>query len=74
MVDDDQLRDAQGVLFREMKLAVEPAGAASTAALFGPLRERLRGKRVGILACGANTDIETFAAQVQQGQAVSGLR
>lgn len=74
MVDDDQLRDAQGVLFREMKLAVEPAGAASTAALFGPLRERLRGKRVGILACGANTDIETFASQVQQGQAVSGLR
>jgi threonine dehydratase len=72
MVDDDQLRDAQGVLFREMKLAVEPAGAATTAALFGPLRERLRGKRVGIIACGANIDIDTFCAQVKQGQEKSG--
>lgn len=72
MVDDDQLRDAQGVLFREMKLAVEPAGAATTAALMGPLRERLRGKRVGIIACGANIDIDTFCAQVKQGQEKSG--
>jgi threonine dehydratase len=73
MIDDDQIRDAMGVLFREMKLAVEPSGAASTAALLGPLRDRLRGKRVGVLACGANTGIEGFAAQVAQGQAVSGM-
>ncbi|MDB5367787.1 MAG: serine/threonine dehydratase, partial [Rhodospirillales bacterium] len=53
MIDDDQIRDAMGVLFREMKLAVEPSGAAATAALFGPLRERLRGKRVGVIVCGA---------------------
>ncbi|MGH6960855.1 MAG: threonine/serine dehydratase, partial [Dongiaceae bacterium] len=46
-VDDDSLRRAMSRLFREMKLAVEPAGAAATAALCGPLRERLRGKRVG---------------------------
>jgi threonine dehydratase len=62
-----------GLLFREMKLAVEPAGAASTAALLGPLRERLRGKRVGVIACGANIDIENFAAKVAQGQAISGM-
>jgi threonine dehydratase len=72
MIDDDQIRDAMGVLFREMKLAVEPSGAASTAALFGPLSERLRGKRVGLIACGANIDIEGFAAKVAQGQAISG--
>ena len=39
MVDDLQLRKAMGFLFREMKIAVEPACAASTAALLGPLHE-----------------------------------
>lgn len=72
MISDDQIRDAMGLLFREVKLAVEPAGAATTAALVGPLRERLRGKRVGLLACGANIDIEGFAAMVAQGQAING--
>ena len=33
-----------------MKIAVEPACAASTAALLWPLREQLRGKHV-VLAC-----------------------
>src|SRR5262249_31307479 len=38
LIDDDAMRRAMGLLFREMKLAVEPAGAAATAALCGPLR------------------------------------
>src|SRR3546814_1012924 len=38
LIDDDAMRRAMGLLFREMKLAVEPAGAAATAALTGPLR------------------------------------
>ena len=49
-----------GLLFREMKLGVEPAGAAATAALVGPLRERLRGRRVGVIVCGTNIDTATF--------------
>ena len=60
-VDDDQLRDAMLLLFTSAKLAVEPAGAAATAALLGPLRERLDGKRVGIIVCGGNIDAATFA-------------
>jgi threonine dehydratase len=40
---------------------VEPAGAAATAALCGPLLDRLRGKRVGVLVCGSNIDLESFA-------------
>ena len=60
-VNDDELRDAMLLLFTEAKLAVEPAGAASTAALLGPLRERLAGKRVGLIACGANIDPATFS-------------
>ena len=64
MIDDDQIRRAMALMFRELKLALEPAGAAATAALLGPLRERLRGKRVGILVCGSNIDIAGFADQI----------
>ena len=63
LVDDPQLRSAMGLLFEKMKLAVEPACAASTAALFGPLRESLRGRTVLLVFCGSNIDWSTFAAQ-----------
>ena len=63
-IDDDAMRDAMRLLFREMKLAVEPAGAAATAALCGPLRERLRGRRVGVVVCGTNIDPESLVAHL----------
>lgn len=59
-VDDDALCRAMALLFSELKLAVEPAGAAATAALVGPLASRLRGRRVGIVVCGSNIDAESF--------------
>ena len=59
-VDDMALRRAMGLLFREMKLAPEPAAAAATAALCGPLRERLLGRRVALVVCGSNIDADTF--------------
>ena len=62
LVDDDALRRAMRLLFASAKLAVEPAGAAATAALCGPLREPLQGKRVGVIVCGANIDAATFSA------------
>jgi threonine dehydratase len=49
------------LLFASAKLVTEPAGAAATAALLGPLRERLAGKRVGVIVCGGNIDPATFA-------------
>jgi threonine dehydratase len=64
LVSDEELRRAMGLLFRGVKLAVEPAGAAATAALLGPLRERLRGRRVGAIVCGTNIDPATFARLV----------
>jgi threonine dehydratase len=64
LVNDDELRRAMGLLFRGMKLAVEPAGAAGTAALLGPLRERLRGRRVGIVVSGTNIDTATYTRLV----------
>lgn len=66
LVNDDELRRAMALLFRGAKLAVEPAGAASTAALCGALARRLRGKRVGLIVSGTNIDIHSFAAHVQQ--------
>lgn len=65
LVDDDQLRRAMGYLFRAMKIAVEPACAASTAALLWPLRDALRGQRVALLMCGSNIDWKTFEAQAE---------
>ena len=67
-VDDDALRRAMVLLFASAKLAVEPAGAATTAALCGPLRESLDGRRVGLVVCGANIDPATYAAQILDGR------
>ncbi|MBL8361655.1 MAG: threonine/serine dehydratase [Rubrivivax sp.] len=68
-VDDDALCRAMHVLFRDLKLAVEPAAAAATAALFGPLRERLAGRRVGLVVCGTNIDTEGHARLIARGAA-----
>ena len=68
MISDDQMRQAMGLLFEGAKLAVEPAGAAATAALWGPLQNDLRGKRVGIIVCGANIDTATFCREVQNSE------
>jgi threonine dehydratase len=63
LVNDEQLRRTMGFLFRAMKFAVEPACAASTAALLWPLRDSLRGKSVVLIMCGSNIDWDTFERQ-----------
>lgn len=63
-IDDLELRKSMGFLFQRMKFAVEPACAASTATLMGPLRDELAGKRVVLVFCGSNIDWDTFAEQV----------
>lgn len=68
-VSDDEIVRALALLFLELKLAVEPAGAAATAALLGPLRGRLAGRHVGLLVCGANLDAETFSRHLAAGMA-----
>lgn len=65
LVDDDQLGRSMGFLFRHLKMAVEPACAAAAAALFGPLRNKLKGRRIVLTMCGSNIDWPTFARQVQ---------
>ncbi len=63
LVDDDEIRRAMGWLFRYMKIAVEPACAASTAALLGPLQDSLRGRKTVLVFCGSNIDWQTFSEQ-----------
>ena len=66
MVDDDELCRALWLLFADAKLAVEPAGAATTAAML-KLGARLSGQRVGLIVCGANIDAESFREYLQRG-------
>lgn len=66
-VDDDALCSSLYYLFRHMKLAVEPAGAASMAAMLGPLQKKIMGKRVGLIVCGANIDTESFCNYLRRG-------
>lgn len=62
LVDDEALQSAMLMLFESMKIAVEPACAASTAALLGPLADQLRGSKVMLIMCGSNIDWKTFAS------------
>ena len=60
-IEDGAMVEAMRLMHRTLKLVLEPAGAAATAALLGPLRERLAGSRVGVLVCGSNIDATSFA-------------
>ncbi|MBS0350751.1 MAG: pyridoxal-phosphate dependent enzyme [Proteobacteria bacterium] len=60
VISDEEIKKAMRFLFYEMKLAVEPAAAVSIAALMGPLREQLSGKRVAIILSGTNIDTRSY--------------
>jgi threonine dehydratase len=66
-ISDEEIRDAMGVLFSDMKFAVEPACAATTAALAGPLRSRFAGMKVVLLFCGSNIDWMTYQSHAALG-------
>ncbi len=64
LVSDDQLIDGMRLLFSGMKLAVEPACAATVAALVGPLKDRVAGKRVGLMVCGTNISASDYCRYI----------
>lgn len=68
LVSDDDLVESMYLLFERMKLAVEPAGAATTAALLGPLKNRVAGQRVGLVVCGTNIDAGRFTEWLHRGR------
>jgi threonine dehydratase len=67
VVTDDELRSAMRLIFDDMKLAVEPACAATTAALLN-LAKNFAGKRVGLVFCGSNIDWSSFSTLVDAGK------
>ena len=71
-VSDDELCRSMYVLFRDAKLVAEPAAAAATAALFGPLREKLAGQRVGLIVCGSTIDSIRYAELLERGRRLQG--
>lgn len=66
-VEEQALRDAMGWFFTHLKLAVEPACAATIAALMGPLNN-IDAERIGIIACGTNIDESTYRKLRDGGQ------
>lgn len=61
LVSDDDIRNAQRKLWREMQLVTEPGGAAAFAALLSGSYRPEPGERVGVVVCGANTSMDVFA-------------
>lgn len=60
LVSDDDIRDAQRKLWREMQLVTEPGGAAAFAALLSGAYRPEKDERVGVVVCGANTSMDVF--------------
>ena len=71
-VTDDELRQAMLLIFEDLKLAVEPACAATTAALLR-CASSLAGKRIGIVLCGSNIDWHSYCAHVDQAAKASNI-
>jgi threonine dehydratase len=55
LVEDAAIVDAQRALWRVLRIAVEPGGAAALAALQSGAYRARPGERIGVLLCGANT-------------------
>jgi threonine dehydratase len=59
LVEDDDIRAAQRSLWNEMRLVVEPGGAAALAALQSGAYLPEDGERVVVAVCGSNCDPST---------------
>lgn len=61
LVTDAAIRQAQRTLWQDFRIASEPGGAASVAALLSGAYEACAGERVGVLLCGANVELAKLA-------------
>jgi len=60
LVEDAAIREAQGLLWRDWRIAAEPGGAAALGALVSGAYRPSAGERVGVLLCGANVDLASL--------------
>jgi threonine dehydratase len=63
-VSEDDIKKAMTIFFENCKLAVEPAAATPLAALLGPLQSRLKNKRIALLVCGSNINLDIFNQKI----------
>ena len=61
LIPDEAIVAAQRRLWTEASIVAEPAGAAALAALASGAWRPAKAERVGVLVCGANADLATFA-------------
>ena len=67
LVSDDDILDAMRLIWRSLRMAVEPSGAA---ALAGARRDRRSGRaRIAVVASGANVDVNLLQHAVAGGTA-----
>jgi threonine dehydratase len=57
LVPDAAIAEAQAVLWRRLRIASEPGGAAALGALLCGAYTPAAGERIGVLLCGANVDL-----------------
>ena len=60
LVPDEAIRDAQRALWRVLRVAAEPGGAAAFAALLSGAYQPAPDERIGVLVCGGNTTAVDF--------------
>jgi len=61
LITDDAIREAQTALWKVLRVASEPGGAAALAALLSDRYQPAAGERVGVLVCGGNTAAVDFS-------------
>jgi threonine dehydratase len=61
LLTDESIRAAQLWLWKELKLAVEPAAALPLAALHSGAYKPRADEKVCLIICGANVDVSTLA-------------
>jgi threonine dehydratase len=62
LVSDEEIVQAQRVLWEAVRIVAEPGGAAAFAAIVSGRYQPEPGERVGIVICGANTEAVKFNA------------
>ena len=68
LVSDNEMCQAMAWAADELKLALEPAGAAVLAALNGPLQKDTNNRSVAAILCGSNIDSETWSKHISRGR------
>jgi len=61
LVSDDEIREAQRILWEKLRIASEPGGATAFAALVSGAYVRSPGEKIAVVICGGNADPGSFA-------------